>query len=57
MSRKSHMPAKTRHSFFLNPYEEYSFSRCPQCNAKTLIRKFPLVIHIDPSQFLFLNKS
>ena len=48
---------KKRHYFFLNPYEDQAFTRCPKCDNKTKIRKFPLVIHIEPSQLFFLNKQ
>ena len=43
-------PYKTRHYFFLNPYEDYAFTKCPKCDEKTKVRKFPLAIHIDPGQ-------
>lgn len=45
-----------KHLFFLNPYEDAAFTRCPKCQSKTKIRKFPLVIHIEPRQLLLLNK-
>ena len=48
---------KRRHYFFLNPYEDAAFTKCPKCDDKTKIRKFPLVIHIDPQQLLLLNKK
>src|SRR4030043_250135 len=48
---------RRKHYFFLNPYEDAAFTRCPKCNANTKIRKFPLVIHIDPQQLLLLNKK
>ena len=58
MTKKSNQRyAKTRHYFFLNPYENCAFTRCPKCNSKTRIRKFPLVIHVDPKQLVFLNKK
>jgi uncharacterized protein with PIN domain len=47
---------KKRHYFFLNPYEDQAFTRCPKCNGKTKIRKFPLAIHIEPGQIFGLNK-
>ena len=50
-------PEKTRHYFFLNPYEDCAFTKCPKCNNSTKVRKFPLVIHIEPLQFLVLNKN
>lgn len=48
---------KKCHYFFLNPYEDCAFTRCPKCGNKTKVRKFPLVIHIDPHQMLLLNKE
>ncbi len=48
---------KTKHYFFLNPYEDYAFTKCPKCNNKTRLRKFPLVIHIEPQQLFMLNKK
>jgi hypothetical protein len=48
---------KKRHNFFLNPYEDQAFTRCPKCDGKTKVRKLPLVIHIEPSQLFFLNKQ
>ncbi|WPD24560.1 MAG: hypothetical protein SD837_08335 [Candidatus Electrothrix scaldis] len=47
---------KRRHYFFLNSYEDCAFTKCPQCNAKTKVRKFPLVIHIYPQQLFLMNK-
>ena len=47
---------QTKHYFFLNHYKDSSFTKCPRCNKKTKLRKFPLVIHIEPNQFLVLNK-
>ena len=44
-----------RHNFFLNPYSDARFSRCPQCEAKTGQKKVPLVIHVDPHYPLILN--
>jgi hypothetical protein len=46
-----------RHDFFLNPYRDWRFSRCPKCDEKTRLRKFPLVIHVDPRNPVALNKS
>lgn len=40
--------AGKRHFFFLNPYEDCAFTRCPKCENKTKQRKFVLIIHIDP---------
>ena len=46
-----------RYRFFLNPYQDVRFTRCPQCDSKTLQRKLPLVIHVDPMLLLSLNKT
>ncbi|MEW6239596.1 MAG: hypothetical protein AB1564_02165 [Chloroflexota bacterium] len=43
------------YNFFLNPYEDARFSRCPQCEVKTGQKKVPLVIHVDPYYPLILN--
>jgi hypothetical protein len=45
-----------RYRFFLNPYPDYRLTSCPECGAKTKVRKLPLVIHIDPDQNISLNK-
>ena len=57
MSKRDKIPQKRGHYFFLNPYEDAAFTKCPKCRAKTKIRKFPLVIHIDPQQLFVLNKK
>jgi hypothetical protein len=49
--------AKKRHKFFLNPYSDCGFTKCPKCDRPTKIRKYPLVIHIEPQQLLLLNKK
>ena len=54
MGKKQH---KTRHRFFLNPYPDMAFTKCPKCERKTKQRKLPLVIHIEPDQILVLNKT
>ena len=51
------IPDRRKHYFFLNPYDDAAFTRCPKCDRKTFIRKFPLVIHIEPRQIFLLNKK
>jgi hypothetical protein len=46
-----------RYRFFLNPYQDVRFTKCPQCGGKTRQRKLPLFIHINPLQPLVLNKT
>ena len=50
-------PHRTRHFFFLNPYSDVAFTKCPKCDGKTRLRKLPLVIYIEPDQMLVLNKT
>ena len=54
---KSHTKLKSgRHYFFLNPYEDMAFTRCPKCEEKTKIRKHCLLIHIAPKRLFSINK-
>ena len=46
-----------RYRFFLNPYKDMRFTRCPQCGNKMHQRKLPLVIHVEPAVMLSLNKT
>lgn len=46
-----------QYRFFLNPYSDVRFTSCPECGAKTRVRKVPLVIHVDPLESLTLNKT
>ena len=46
-----------RYSFFLNPYKNERFSRCPRCKAQTRVRKIPLVIHVDSFGLVLLRKT
>jgi hypothetical protein len=48
--------AGKKHFFFLNPYEDCAFTRCPKCENKTKERNFALVIKIDPQPPFLLNK-
>jgi hypothetical protein len=46
-----------RHTFFLNPYPDQRFTRCPGCDEKTKARKKPFLIHIDPMELMLLNMT
>ena len=48
------LPARYR--FILNPYQEVRFSTCPECSRKTLLRKIPLAVHVNPHHPTMLNK-
>lgn len=45
-----------RYYFFLNPYVDCAFTRCPKCDGKTRVRMFCLFIHVDPQHLLSFNK-
>ena len=45
------------HKFFLNPYQDARFTRCPQCEAKMRQKKLPLAIHVDDLGMVILNKT
>lgn len=44
-----------QYDFFLNPYADLRFTRCPKCRAKIGQRKLPLVIWVDPHYPVSLN--
>jgi hypothetical protein len=44
-----------QYDFFLNPYDDLRFTRCPKCGAQTGQRKLPLVIWVDPHYPVSLN--
>jgi hypothetical protein len=46
-----------RYSFLLNPHVDYRATSCPDCKAKTRVRKIPLVIHVDGLGLLILRKT
>ncbi len=46
-----------RHTFFLNPYTDARFTKCPTCSHKTGQKKLPLVIHVDEWGPISLNKT
>lgn len=55
--KKRKIPIKKKYRFFLNPYTDMAFTKCPKCDTKTKLRKLPLVIHIEPKQLFILNKT
>jgi uncharacterized protein with PIN domain len=56
-TKSSDKNRKQQYRFFLNPYKDCAFTKCPRCDSKTRTRKFPLVIQIEPQQILLLNKQ
>ena len=52
------MKESEKYYFFLNLYKEYAFTKCPKCDGKTKVKKFPLVIFIEKiKSILNLNKT
>jgi hypothetical protein len=48
---------KDKYFFFLNSRDDQGFTRCPECNNKTGIKKIVLVIVIKPENPLTLGKK
>lgn len=46
-----------RYRFLLNPFRNRRFAICPNCDQRTLLRKVPLVVHVDPLNPIAINKS
>ena len=46
-----------KYSLALNPHADYRATSCPGCNAKTRVRKIPLVIHVEGVGLLILRKT
>ena len=46
-----------RYRFLLNPFRDRRFALCLNCEGRTLLRKVPLVVHVDPSNPVAINKS
>jgi hypothetical protein len=46
-----------RYTFFLNPYADARFTKCPKCDGKTTQKKLPLMIHVDDASMVSLNKT
>jgi hypothetical protein len=57
MNDKARELHKNRYYFFVNPYNDAAFSKCPKCEDPTKVRKFALAIHIEPQQLVFINKK
>lgn len=46
---------RPRYDFLLNPYPDTRFPTCPQCRGKTHLRKFSLVVHVNPNHTAILD--
>jgi hypothetical protein len=47
----------SRYFFVLNPHSQPRFTKCPRCEAKTRVRKIPLVIHVPSVGLVTLGKT
>jgi hypothetical protein len=45
------------YKFFLNPYRDARFTKCPICEAKMHSRKLPFLVHVDPAHPVVLNMT
>ena len=57
MKSRDKSVSKRKFMFFLNPYNDIAFTKCPKCNRKTVVRKIALLIHIEPHELFVLNKQ
>jgi hypothetical protein len=55
LKQLGHQPPQ--HNFFLNPYQDARFTRCPKCDRPTKLRKKLLLISIEKTQPVSLNKT
>ena len=56
MISKSHNNMQQpRHYFWLNPYREMAFTRCPKCERKTMVRKKRFAIDVLNKTILLAN--
>jgi hypothetical protein len=46
-----------RYAFILNPYADAGFTKCARCDAKTNVRKLPLVIQVEGFGLVLLGKT
>ena len=56
-SRKYLGKLAPRHTFFLNPYRDARFTRCPLCDRPMKARKKPFFVHVDPAHPVLLNMT
>ncbi len=61
-SKRSEKPQRLgklppQHKFFLNPYTDARFTRCPKCDRPTKLRKRPLLVLMKPAKALSINKT
>ncbi len=55
MRKNEMLKLPPKHNFWLNPYDEYAFTKCPKCEGKTKVKKIVLVMHTGTKDGNFLN--
>ena len=55
-SRRENPPPQ-RYKFILNPYTSTRLTKCPMCERKTLVRKFPIVVAVTDGPMFSINKT
>jgi hypothetical protein len=53
--KKKLIKKPARYKFWLNIYADMAFTRCPQCENTTKVKKLPLVVAIELSKRAILN--
>lgn len=44
---------ESKYYFYLNPYDEYKWTKCPKCDNNTKVRKFCLFLHYEEKSVNF----
>ncbi len=48
---------ETKYTAVINPFTWYRASKCPQCEGRAQVRKFALVIHVDPKGIFHIRTT
>jgi len=55
MKKKKLFKNPSRYYFWMNPYIDQAFTRCPKCHNKTKVKKIPLVVDAEKKALINLN--
>ena len=50
-------PPPRRYKFILNPHPGTRLTKCPMCERKTLVRKFPIVVAVTGGPLFSIHKT
>ncbi|MEM7575704.1 MAG: hypothetical protein AAF433_22565 [Bacteroidota bacterium] len=45
--KKAKEMQKSKYNFYLNPHDEYKWTKCPKCDNKTKVKKYCLMIYYE----------